>query len=212
MKCLDLFSGTGSVADSLKALGHDVVSLDVSCHYSTPDIVQDILTWDYKSAFKPGHFDFVWASPPCTEYSCMKSIRVWTHGIPRNLELADSLVLKALEIIEYLRPKYYVIENPASGMLKTRSFMAARNYTDVDYCQYGKDYRKWTRLWHNIPGFTGLRCDRATCSKIVANQHVAQVCKKTNTFSKRTSNRAAIYRIPELLIAALVATMEHANA
>ena len=70
------------------------------------------------------------------EYSIAK-----TRGI-RNIELANALVLKTLEIINYCSPVFYVIENPATGLLKHQPFMLNRNYKDVDYCKYGFSYRK----------------------------------------------------------------------
>ena len=40
----------------------------------------------------------------------------------------------------------WAIENPATGLLKTRSFMEHLPWLDVTYCQYGTPYRKQTRL------------------------------------------------------------------
>ena len=39
------------------------------------------------------------------------------------LEEGDALVLRALEIMEHFDPLMWVIENPATGLLKTRPFM-----------------------------------------------------------------------------------------
>ena len=88
MRLLELFSGTGSVG---RAFGWEVTSLDNNPKAS-PTICSDILQWDYK-AFEPGHFDAVWASPCCTEFSIALKKR------PRNLPLGDALVLKTLEVI-----------------------------------------------------------------------------------------------------------------
>ena len=67
----------------------------------------------------------VWASPVCTEYS-------------RALLLeGDALVLSALEIIAHFDPLMWVIENPATGLLKTRPFMERLPWVDVTYCKYG---------------------------------------------------------------------------
>ena len=51
----------------------------------------------------------IWASPPCTEYSIAKSTGV------RKIEEANKVVERTLAIIEYLQPKYYIIENPQTG-------------------------------------------------------------------------------------------------
>ena len=108
-------SGTGSVGRAFEARGWEVTSLD-SNPKARPSICCDILQWDYK-AFEPGHFDMVWASPYCTEFSIALKKR------PRNLPVGDALVLKTFEIIDYLKPRWWAIENPSTGRLKTRPYM-----------------------------------------------------------------------------------------
>ena len=105
MNLLELFSGSGSVGKVARDLGFNVISLDLK----NADINIDILKWDYKQ-FDRNHFDFIWSSPPCTEYSVAK-----TRGI-RNIEYANSIVLKTIEINKYFNPKYFVIENPQTGL------------------------------------------------------------------------------------------------
>ncbi|CAE7238133.1 unnamed protein product [Symbiodinium natans] len=95
MRLLELFSGTGSVG---RAFGWEVTSLDNNPKAS-PTICSDILQWDYK-AFEPGHFDAVWASPCCTEFSIALKKR------PRNLPLGDALVLKTLEGLHWDKVTY----------------------------------------------------------------------------------------------------------
>ena len=56
-------------------------------------------------------------------------------------------------LIEYLKPKYFVIENPQTGLLKKQPFMNEFQYDDVDFCKYGMPYRKRTRLWNNLKIF-----------------------------------------------------------
>ena len=58
-----------------------------------------------------------------------------TTGI-RNIEYANSIVLKTIEIIQYFNPKYFVIENPQTGLLKHQEFMNEFDVKDVDYCKY----------------------------------------------------------------------------
>ena len=74
MHLLEMFSGTGSVGTVAKAMGFNVISLELK----NADINTDILKWDYRQ-FDRNHFDFVWASPPCTEYS-----KARTTGIRNN--------------------------------------------------------------------------------------------------------------------------------
>ena len=71
-------------------------------------------------------------SPVCTEYS-----RVLTRR-PRRLEESDRLVLRTLHLIQELQPRFWAIENPATGL------------QDVSYCTYGYFYRKLTRIWSNL--------------------------------------------------------------
>ena len=84
MNLLELFSGTGSVGLIAKSLGFNVISLDSK----NADINCDMLEWDYKQLDR-NHFQFIWSSPPCAEYSIAK-----TTGI-RNIEYANSIVLKS---------------------------------------------------------------------------------------------------------------------
>ena len=107
MRLLELFSGTKSVGKVADTLGFDVVSLDLK----NADINTDILNWDY-TTYEPEHFDVIWASPPCVEYSRALTTR------PRKIDEANQIVLKTLEIIEYLNPTYFALDNQQTGLLK----------------------------------------------------------------------------------------------
>ena len=113
---LDLFCGTGSISKVYREYGYETVSVDISGRWN-PDIQVDVLDWDYRSRFKPGEFDTVTCGIPCTEFSIALTAR------PRNLPLGDLLARKALEIIAYLAPQHWWIENPRTGLLKTRPYM-----------------------------------------------------------------------------------------
>lgn len=162
MKLLELFSGTGSVGNVARDLGWSVVSLDLK----NADIECDILSWDH-NIYVEGEFDFIWASPPCTEYSIAKTTA------PRNIPFANKIVQKTLKIIEDLKPTYYVLENPQTGYLKKQDFMTGIHYNDIDYCKYGMQYRKRTRLWNNIHEWIPRLLCQKDCGNIVDNKHTA---------------------------------------
>ena len=109
--------GTGSMGRAFAELGWEVTSLDVDPK-ADPTICADICSWEPLPKLAPGYFDMIWASPVCTEYS-----RVLTRR-PRRLEEGDRLVLRTLQIIQELQPRFWAMENPATGLLKLRPFMA----------------------------------------------------------------------------------------
>jgi len=130
---------------AFRDLGWDVVSLDITPGRHT--IRADILDWDY-TVFPRRHFDAVHASPPCTQYSIARTCA----KTPRNLEYADSLVQRTLEIMDYFQPTVFTIENPYTGMLRKRPCMEhmAPYLRRVTYCRYGAPYRKETAVWTNL--------------------------------------------------------------
>ena len=151
MRLLELFSGTGSVGRVFRDRGWEVTSPDVRFE---PTIKQDILQWDYKKHAAPGHYDFVWASPPCTHFS-----RARTTGGPRGLAGADALARRALDVIDYFAPPAWLLENPATGLLRTRDVVRGLPFVVVTYCSYGFPYRKPTILFGHLPGWR----PRPTC-------------------------------------------------
>ena len=64
---------------------------------------------------------------------------------------------KSLEIIDYFKPKYFTLENPA--FCRSRDFIKNIDNTIVDYCKYGFPYQKPTRIWNNF-NFKGKRCEK----------------------------------------------------
>ena len=187
MRVLELFRGTGSIGKYCEELGYDVFSLDIDPK-AQASVTTDIMNWDY-AMYPVGHFDIIWASPPCTEYSTMCFRR------PRKLDVADAIVQRVLDIINYFKPTTWYIENPRSGMLKTRPFMVGLPYYDVSYCRYGYLYRKHTRIWTNMKGFNPLYCNK-DCESMKEGKHTSLVLK--------TRSLAAKHSIPQPLVKALI--------
>ena len=92
---LDLCSGSKSLKDLNENWNY--VSLDIDKKYE-PDILVNILEFDYKNFFEKNGFpEFIWFSPPCNEYSSLNRAR--PEKIP-DIEGANKIVLKGLEIIK----------------------------------------------------------------------------------------------------------------
>ena len=130
-RALFLCSGTGSVGEPFRESGWSVTDVDWDGRYNA-EIQTDITTWGYKAAFGRGHFDVVWASPDCTQYSMART----TAKTPRDFEKEDRLVQACRNIIEYLQPRCWYIENPDSGYLKTWQCVKCLPRARVDYCMY----------------------------------------------------------------------------
>ena len=195
MKLLELFSGTGSVGTVASALGWTVVSLDLK----GADINCDILQWKYKK-YPVKYFDMIHASPPCIEYSRAKTVGV------RKIDEANLIVLKTLEIINYFNPRIWLIENPQSGLLKEQEFIKGLPYFDIDYCKYGFNYRKRTRLWTNLDTWTPRPLCKKDCDSMDGNRHKetaqrAPSGKKENWKEGYTLfKQKDLYRIPQALV------------
>lgn len=82
------------------------------------------------------------ANPVCTDLS-----RARQGGQPKNVENGLFLVNHCLRIIEELQPKWWVLENPATGAL--RDILGKPNLTYQPY-EYGSGWTKKTALWGNF--------------------------------------------------------------
>ena len=98
MQILELFSGSGSIGKVFTQKGWSVTSLELDPKIDAT-IHENILTWDF-TTYPPVFVQVVLASPCCTQYSCARR----GAKTPRNLDLADSLVKRSFEIIEYFQP------------------------------------------------------------------------------------------------------------
>lgn len=169
-RLLELFSGTHSIGKEAHKKGYEVYSLDkdlgAGCPFGTEyksykHFQEDILTWNYKQ-YPKGYFHLITASPVCLWWSPLQ--RTWIgrkrKGMDRPFTAQDiqdninkygkPMVDKVREIINYFEPKYYCIENPATGSMK--KYITDLPFHIVDYCKYAPEwgYKKSTILWTNI--------------------------------------------------------------
>ena len=152
----DICCGTKSVSNVWRDAEHQVMTLDIDPKCS-PDICTDIMSWEFTD-FSLEAQDFTWCPPPCTHYA-----RARTNAkTPRDLEGSDKIVQRCLDIIYFWRPKYWVIENPQSGLLKSRRVVEGLPFVDVDYCAFGAPYRKRSRFWTNCTWTPRPLCTHTT--------------------------------------------------
>lgn len=224
MKVLELFSGTHSIGKVAKSRGWSVVSLDLS----NADINTDILKWDYKKFYKVGSFDIIWASPPCVYFSILRNCNIGRKlkdgSILTKKQIEEDIINKGLpilrkteEIIKYFKPKYFFIENPQTGKMK--EYLKHYNFYDVDYCKYGFDYRKRTRIWTNLKNFDAKICKK-DCGKMIksdkkhfhrnncGNNFYLKHAKQVSSHGGGT-NRDMRYRVPSKLINSLFDKINH---
>ena len=193
---LDLFSGTGSVGKVFAQRGYKVVSFD-NMPRARPSILVDVLEWYYKSQFKPGHFDVIFCSPPCEHFSQARTTA------PRDLDKADQVVQKALEIIRYFKPRKWFLENPRKGLLLERPYMAGIPFVDVDYCQFSDwGYQKPTRVWgdYSVTTLEPCLCDGHSCAKLVQRPNGRLGHREVLGGNHMRFSRRKKYRVPEALV------------
>jgi site-specific DNA-cytosine methylase len=208
---LELFSGSGSVGRVVKKrygkiFDVRVHSVDIAPRYN-PTTAIDLINWDYKTDIKhflhdrrTKDFVFVWASPPCTEYSYAKTIG------ERDFKTADSLVKRTVHIIKYVKPNAWFIENPVGWLRKRRFMKPMEKYMHIcTYCKYGRPYRKPTNIWTNVK--VDLKyCDRETPCKIYKTQKRHNISAQAGVSSRGVpgaGSRQNVYPIPSKLVADL---------
>lgn len=143
---LSLFDLTGNWSRPYKENGYNVIQIDLQ-------LGQDILTWDYA---KIENVYGILAAVPCTDFAVVGG-RWWKDkDKDGRTEQSKKLVYKTLEIIDYFKPKFWVVENPVSRIHKCCPELGEVKFkfNPTDFAGYctGKEqeenrYNKKTWLW-----------------------------------------------------------------
>jgi hypothetical protein len=224
MRILELFSGTGSVGKVAREMGHQVVSLDISNKYK-PDICADILDIDYKALWPKGSVDLIWASPPCQLYSIAPAHIFSEEARRARAQEGNAVTRRTREIIDWLEPSYFVVENPNSSLIWKQGIFDDYPDKKVSYCKYGYKYRKLTRLKTNVD-FEAKIC-RWDCGAVrqirdaqgklhfhhleVAKQGVSAHCRGMGV-QDTTHKRDELWTIPEQLVRDILEAASTQNA
>ena len=208
IKVLELFKGTGSITKYYEGTDVEVISLDILERFN-PTILCDIIEFDYKK-YPIGYFDIIWASPECKVYSSMNIMNIGENQKYKSKEdliskqKEDSkFINRTIEIIEYLKPKNYFIENPLNSAIwkyiDNEEFKS--KFIIVDYCYFGYDYKKPTKI------LTDKNIDNKRCG---CKKHEKVVCW-TNKKDRRPHHNQLLdqkYSIPQNLLKYLLSVSE----
>ncbi len=184
MRCLELFSGTGSIGKVLKEYDIECISVDIEPRFK-PTILADIMEWNYKE-YLPNHFDIITASPVCLYWSKLrnswigrpcKAIRSNGEIITKEIleeeidKYGKPMVDKIFEIIQYFQPKYYWLENPNTSSMwkyiKEKYENLDLYYNRYDYCKYSDyGYQKPTIFATNFEVIPPMICKK-DCENII---------------------------------------------
>lgn len=198
MKVLELFKGSGSISNYYKNRDDvEVISLDFNKKYE-PTICCDIMDFDYKK-YNIGYFDIIWSSPECILFSTLQYTHIgrkWKDKEELITEQKKNIkyIMKTIEIIEYLQPTFYYIENPEKSMIWNyiEDLEISKKYIIVDYCKFGFDYRKRTKILTNKI-LDNIVCDKKKHDINIGFYKKSQKGTYPNTLLER-------YSIPERLL------------
>jgi len=116
MRMLDLFSGLGGASEAFAQNGWRVIRIDNNPifgiggeHEVEGTIIRDVMTLE---SYDPGKLDFLWASPPCYEFSL-------AYSAPRAIAMREgvefepdmTLLEQTIKLIDLYKPRYWCIEN-----------------------------------------------------------------------------------------------------
>lgn len=95
---IEVYAGTGTLTRAIRASGLSALSVDIE---DGCDVRADALTWE------PPRARFVWASPPCPEFSASSMPWHARFGVPPSL----AHVHNAIRIIRAADAALWIIEN-----------------------------------------------------------------------------------------------------
>lgn len=149
MLCLDLFSGLGGFSEAFLDRGWNVIRIDNDDRFKdVPNtIIGNIRHLPLKRNLKP---NILLMSPPCNCFSVASIGKYWIDDhIPMNERTVQALRLVgwALDAVDYLKPKYWVLENPMGMLRKILGKPKVHTY----FASWGELRLKPTNLWGRFP-------------------------------------------------------------
>lgn len=153
MIMLELFSGTGRMAQAFTNLGATSITIDNAYPSNfNADILT--LTRDDIIYICGGEPNVIWMGTPCTGFSVASIGKHWGGGkgayIPKTQTalLGMALAKKCAEIVGWFPNAIYAIENPR-GVLRKLPILAHLPRRTITFCAYGERRMKPTDIWTN---------------------------------------------------------------
>ena len=136
---ISLFDFSGSWSKPYREAGYEVIQIDIK-------LKTDILEWDYKQIDKSRVYGIL-AACPCTDFTRLSAQHWKEKDLTGQTAKSISLVKKTLEIIKYLNPDFWVIENPPGRIEKCVPELKNYKLFSFNPFDFGDNYAKLTLLY-----------------------------------------------------------------
>ena len=133
---LSLFDYSGNWPKYYREAGYDVYSLDIKNGFDILELSREDL---------PEYAYGVLAAPPCTDFASSGAQYWRAKDVDGRTAASLALIDKTLEIIEWVQPHFWALENPVGRLQKLRPQLGKPWYFNP--CDYGDPYTKKTGLW-----------------------------------------------------------------
>lgn len=171
---LEIYAGCANMSKAWVAEGFSVLPpMEIRDGW---DLEDPKLFWGLMAFIRAGKVRFLWWGPPCTSFSLARTPKLRSLEIPWGFDLLDDAVLTGnlhcaqsflLAFIQVFVGNFMAGEQPAWGFMRAVTVWVwlLKHRDDVfevlfDWCRYGRDFRKTTRLLSNFSELKklGRRC------------------------------------------------------
>ena len=159
---VDLCGGSGSWSKPYVDSGYTVILVDPTpwwnYHYSK--VIPSNLGWipdltveEFRDSLGANTFEYpygILAAPPCTHFS-LSGAQYWKEKdadgrTEEHLKIVDA----CLDIIDIIKPEWWVLENPVGRLSRLRPDRLGKPRMYIQPYEYGDPWTKKTCLWGNF--------------------------------------------------------------
>lgn len=148
---ISLYDYTGNWSRPYYENGWNVIGVDIKHGI-------DILEWQYKDILIPPRSTvIILIAQPCTDYALSGARHFARKDNDGTTALSQKLVQRTKDILDYLKPDVWALENPMSRIHKLNPWLGTQRlkFNPCDYAGYdpvpdNSRYNKRTWLWGNF--------------------------------------------------------------